>query len=89
MRKLAVLLGFIGQCWTLQEGSWRKRVGVEPTKDRLTAPAGFEVRPPHRGRFSSNELGTALAGINITQKAASDATSSYNLPRLVFLRRRE
>ncbi len=62
MRKLAVLLGFIGQCWTLQEGSWRKRVGVEPTKDRLTAPAGFEVRPPHRGRFSSNELGTALDG---------------------------
>ena len=32
---------------------WRKRVGVEPTKDRLTAPPGFEVRTPHRGRFSS------------------------------------
>ena len=34
-------------------GPWRKRVGVEPTKDRLTAPPGFEVRTPHRGRFSS------------------------------------
>ena len=32
---------------------WRKRVGVEPTKDRLAAPPGFEVRTPHRGRFSS------------------------------------
>jgi hypothetical protein len=35
---------------------WRKRVGVEPTKDRLTAPPGFEVRTPHRGRFSSNSF---------------------------------
>jgi hypothetical protein len=33
--------------------AWRKRVGVEPTKDRLTAPPGFEVRTPHQGRFSS------------------------------------
>ena len=32
---------------------WRKRMGVEPTKDRLAAPPGFEVRTPHRGRFSS------------------------------------
>src|SRR4051794_21285012 len=36
--------------------SWRKRVGVEPTKDRLAALSGFEVRPPHRGRFSSTRL---------------------------------
>ena len=28
-------------------------MGVEPTKDRLTAPPGFEVRTPHQGRFSS------------------------------------
>src|SRR5262245_1397010 len=34
-------------------GTWRKREGVEPTKDRLAAPPGFEVRTPHRGRFSS------------------------------------
>src|SRR5215472_11397707 len=33
--------------------TWRKRMGVEPTKDRLAAPPGFEVRTPHRGRFSS------------------------------------
>ena len=29
-------------------------MGVEPTKDRLAAPPGFEVRTPHRGRFSSS-----------------------------------
>ena len=34
-------------------GAWRKRVGVEPTKDRLTAPPGFEVRTHHRMRISS------------------------------------
>ena len=28
-------------------------MGVEPTKERLTPPTGFEARPPHRGRFSS------------------------------------
>src|ERR1700677_4430463 len=38
---------------------WRKRVGVEPTRDRLAAPHGFEVRAPHRGRFSS----TLVAGL--------------------------
>src|SRR5690606_22325224 len=32
---------------------WRKGVGVEPTQDRLAAPTGFEVRPPHRGRCPS------------------------------------
>lgn len=29
-------------------------MGVEPTKDRLAALPGFEVRTPHRGRCSSN-----------------------------------
>ena len=29
-------------------------MGVEPTKDRLAAPPGFEVRTPHRGRLSSS-----------------------------------
>ena len=28
-------------------------MGVEPTKNRLAALPGFEVRTPHRGRFSS------------------------------------
>lgn len=28
-------------------------MGVEPTRDSLTAPPGFEVRTPHRGRLSS------------------------------------
>src|SRR5690606_3517468 len=32
---------------------WRKRMGVEPTKDRLSAPPGFEVRTPHQERVSS------------------------------------
>ena len=39
--------------WTALEQSWRKRVGVEPTRDRLATPAGFEDRPPHRGTTSS------------------------------------
>src|ERR1700730_11483033 len=33
--------------------NWRKRVGVEPSKDRLAALPGFEVRTPHQGRFPS------------------------------------
>lgn len=28
-------------------------MGVEPTRNRLTAPSGFEDRPLHRERFSS------------------------------------
>src|SRR6185312_14836544 len=35
---------------------WRKREGVEPTKDRLAVLPGFEVRTPHRGRFSSRTV---------------------------------
>ena len=35
-------------------------MGVEPTKDRLTAPPGFEVRTPHRGRFPSTVCGWRL-----------------------------
>src|SRR5215470_9471122 len=31
-------------------------MGVEPTRDRLTAPPGFEVRSPHRERDSSMGL---------------------------------
>lgn len=34
--------------------AWRKRTGVEPARDRLTASTGFEDRPPHRGRSSSS-----------------------------------
>src|SRR5215813_14385 len=30
-------------------GDWRKRVGVEPTKNRLATLARFEAWPPHRG----------------------------------------
>src|SRR5436190_22379941 len=47
--------------------AWRKRVGVEPTKDRLTAPPGFEVRTPHRGRFSSS-IGRSTMGIRRAAK---------------------
>src|SRR5262245_14971309 len=42
------------------DGSWRKRVGVEPTKNRPTALTGFEVRPPHRERFPSVSLDQRL-----------------------------
>src|SRR5476651_2763138 len=37
----------------LSDGSWRKRVGVEPTKNRLAALSGFEGQPLHRERFPS------------------------------------
>src|SRR5262249_16913147 len=47
---------------------WRKRVGVEPTKDRLTASPGFEVRTPHRGRFPS-----VVARRGIVRSAAEQA----------------
>src|SRR5262249_32576589 len=33
---------------------WRKAVGVEPTRERLTPPTGFEVRPHHRMRVPSS-----------------------------------
>ena len=42
-----------GLPWTGWDQNWRKRVGVEPTKNRLTALSGFEGQPPHRERFSS------------------------------------
>ena len=29
--------------------NWRKRIGVEPTKDCQAASPGFEVRTSHRG----------------------------------------
>src|SRR5260221_8275680 len=28
-------------------------MGVEPTRERIAPPTGFEARPPHQGRFSS------------------------------------
>ena len=43
-------------------GLWRKRMGVEPTRDRLAAPPGFEVRTPHRGRFSSRRRMVGVCG---------------------------
>lgn len=39
--------------------AWRKRVGVEPTRDWLTVPPGFEVRTCHRARFSSFQAAAA------------------------------
>jgi hypothetical protein len=35
---------------------WRKEMGVEPTRERLTSPTGFEARPPHQERFPSIKL---------------------------------
>ena len=42
--------------------NWRKRVGVEPTKDRQAALPGFEVRTPHQGRFPSPQPNHQLGG---------------------------
>ena len=49
---------------TLNE--WRKEVGVEPTRERLTPPTGFEARPPHQERFPSR-FGTHL-GNSVSDK---------------------
>jgi len=32
---------------------WRKAAGVEPTRERLTPPTGFEARPYHPIRMPS------------------------------------
>lgn len=32
---------------------WRKAAGVEPTRERLTSPTGFEAQPHHRIRMPS------------------------------------
>src|SRR5215475_14499021 len=52
-------------------------MGVEPTRDRLTAPPGFEVRSPHRERDSSvigshskdHEVNAAGTGQHIKHQA--------------------
>jgi hypothetical protein len=46
---------------SLHDGEWRKRAGVEPTKDRLTALPGFEVRTSHQRRFSSKLASSRLS----------------------------
>src|SRR5262245_59318897 len=44
----------LGECRAPQRREeWRKRMGVEPTKERLTPLTGFEARPPHRGSIPS------------------------------------
>ena len=43
----------LGPLRTASDKSWRKRVGVEPTKSRLATLSGFEGQPPHRERFPS------------------------------------
>src|SRR5262245_20027395 len=54
-------------------------MGVEPTRDRLTAPPGFEVWSPHRERDSSVDLLRRLRrkeldtrGINSSQVLTAD-----------------
>lgn len=38
--------------WRVKK-DWRKAVGVEPTRERLPSPTGFEARPHHRVRLPS------------------------------------
>ena len=33
--------------------SWRKEMGVEPTRQRVAPPTGFEARPTHQDRCPS------------------------------------
>ncbi len=32
---------------------WRKVAGVEPARERMPSPTGFEARPRHRARLPS------------------------------------
>src|SRR3546814_8399005 len=32
---------------------WRKAAGVEPARERMPSPTGFEARPRHRARLPS------------------------------------
>lgn len=49
------------QCISL---GWRKEVGVEPTRDRLATPTGFEAQPRHRTRFPSRDLPAGFAQVH-------------------------
>src|SRR5207253_9050193 len=49
---------FISSRWRcdggcLIESVWRKAAGVEPARERLPSPTGFEARPRHRARLPS------------------------------------
>ena len=37
-------------------GKWRKAAGVEPARERMPSPTGFEARPRHRARLPSLNL---------------------------------
>ena len=60
-------------------GAWRKRVGVEPTKDRLTAPPGFEVRTHHRMRLSS-KLAKSMTYEKDGFGRSTCSSTSYKMP---------
>ena len=48
-------------CITQAWFGWRKAAGVEPTRERLTPPTGFEARPRHRARLPSFQARDAVA----------------------------
>ena len=63
---------------------WRKRVGVEPTKDRLSAPSGFEVRTSHRGRISSRNA--TFVGNTIRHVAEEIQTAAIDAAEIATAR---
>ena len=50
-------------------------MGVEPIRERLAPPTGFEVRPPHQGRFSSSWCNPLL------RRPSNDPIVRIGLPR--------
>ncbi len=41
--------------------NWRKAAGVEPARERMPSPTGFEARPRHRARLPSlNSFGAGV-----------------------------
>ena len=43
----------VAGCDLLLLANWRKAAGVEPARERMPSPTGFEARPRHRARLPS------------------------------------
>ena len=69
-------------------------MGVEPTKDRLAALPGFEVRTPHQGRFPSEANDISHLSLMRWENGAATgrlwtqvgAKCFWNVSDLIFLR---
>ena len=59
-------------------GRWRRGEGVEPSRQRMAPPTGFEARPTHQDRFLSMFLSMFFVIVPITLGARSPLGSSQS-----------